>query len=202
MDINQVNNLLKINISIEEFESIKDYIIFLLDYNNKINLIGKSTIKDIWNRHVIDCLQLIKLIKNKDIKLADLGTGAGLPGILLSIIGIKEVHLFEKSPKKCQFLEIAKKFSKNKIFIHNVNLQNVNDKTYDCIVSRALGNLDFLLEISKNIKKSEGELIFQKGKKVFEEIEDAKKYWKFDYELYDSLTSIEGKIIKIFDFLK
>ena len=90
------------------------YVDFLIEYNNKINLIGKSTINDIWDRHITDSLQLVKNIDNYNIKIADLGSGAGLPGIPLSIIGIKEVHLFEKSVRKCEFLEQAKNFSNNK----------------------------------------------------------------------------------------
>jgi 16S rRNA (guanine527-N7)-methyltransferase len=131
------------------------------------------------------------------VKLADLGSGAGLPGILLSIIGIKEVHLFEKSPKKCIFLEEAKQFSPNKIVIHNVNLYDYKDNTFDIITSRALGSLSMLLDVSKNLKKQNTKLLFLKGKKVYEEIDEANKKHKFEYKLYDSVTSDEGKIVEI-----
>ncbi|MDR3290468.1 MAG: 16S rRNA (guanine(527)-N(7))-methyltransferase RsmG [Rickettsiales bacterium] len=178
-------------------DKIKEYIEFLLKCNEKMNLIGSSTIADIENRHIKDCLQIMKFIQNKDIKLADLGSGAGLPGILLSIMGVKEVHLFEKSAKKCDFLEKAKKFSNNKIVVQNVNLYDYKDNTFDIITSRALGSLNMLLELSKNLKKNDSELIFLKGKKVYEEIEDAKTKHKFEYKLHDSETSEEGKIIII-----
>ena len=191
-------------------EQLENYIKFLLEYNNKINLIGKSTIEDIWNRHIIDSLQLINIIKNKDIRVADLGSGAGLPGIPLSIVGIKEIHLFEKSIRKCEFLEKAKNFSKNKIknfsknkiIVRNENLYNVKDKTFDIIVSRALANINLLLEFSQNLSNKNTKLIFLKGKKIYEEIDEAKKYWKFNYELIDSITSSEGKIIIINHFKK
>lgn len=183
-------------------DKLENYIKFLLEYNNKINLIGKSTIEDIWNRHIIDSLQLINIIENKNIKVADLGSGAGLPGIPLSIVGIKEVHLFEKSIRKCEFLEKAKNFSKNKIIVRNENLYNVKDKTFNIIVSRALANINLLLEFSQNLSNQNTKLIFLKGKKIYEEINEAKKYWKFNYELIDSITSSEGKIIIINDFKK
>ena len=126
-------------------DKLENYIKFLLEYNNKINLIGKSTIEDIWNRHIIDSLQLINIIKNKDIRVADLGSGAGLPGIPLSIVGIKEVHLFEKSIRKCEFLEKAKNFSKNKIIVRNENLYNVKDKTFDRCLYRIINEAsDFI----------------------------------------------------------
>ena len=176
------------------------YVDFLIEYNNKINLIGKSTINDIWNRHITDILQLVKNIDNYNIKIADLGSGAGLPGIPLSIIGIKEVHLFEKSVRKCEFLEQAKNFSNNKIIVRNENLNEIKKENFDIIVSRALADLNTLLHFSKNLSTKSTKLLFLKGKKIYNEIEEAKKYWHFDYKLIDSITSNEGKIIEITSF--
>ena len=176
------------------------YVDFLIEYNNKINLIGKSTINDIWNRHITDSLQLVKNIDNYNIKIADLGSGAGLPGIPLSIIGIKEVHLFEKSVRKCEFLEQAKNFSNNKIIVRNENLNEIKKENFDIIVSRALADLNTLLHFSKNLSTKSTKLLFLKGKKIYNEIEEAKKYWHFDYKLIDSITSNEGKIIEITSF--
>lgn len=176
------------------------YVDFLIEYNNKINLIGKSTINDIWDRHITDSLQLTKNIDNYNIKIADLGSGAGLPGIPLSIIGIKEVHLFEKSVRKCEFLEQAKNFSNNKIIVRNENLNETKKENFDIIVSRALADLNTLLHFSKNLSTKNTKLLFLKGKKIYNEIEEAKKYWHFDYKLIDSITSDEGKIIEITSF--
>lgn len=176
------------------------YVDFLIEYNNKINLIGKSTINDIWDRHITDSLQLVKNIDNYNIKIADLGSGAGLPGIPLSIIGIKEVHLFEKSVRKCEFLEQAKNFSNNKIIVRNENLNEIKKENFDIIVSRALADLNTLLHFSKNLSTKSTKLLFLKGKKIYNEIEEAKKYWHFDYKLIDSITSDEGKIIEITSF--
>jgi len=189
-------------ISKEQEEQLKKYVDFLLKYNEKINLIGKSTIDDVWNRHIIDSLQVIKLIENKNVKLADLGSGAGLPGIVLSIAGIKEVHLFEKSPRKCEFLEQAKQFSRNQIIVHNVDINTFKDNSFNIITSRALGSLDLLLKFSQNLKNNDTKCIFLKGKKVFEELEEAKKHWKMEYNLVDSLTSNEGKIVEVKQFHK
>lgn len=193
-----INKIVKIDRN--QFNMLNDYINFLLNYNNKINLIGKSTINDIWNRHIIDSLQIMKLIKNNNLSVADLGSGAGLPGIPISIAGIKNITLFEKSPRKCEFLNEAKKFSNNKIIIENKNLNDVKNKNFDIIVSRALANLDMLLNFSNNLKKSSTQLIFLKGKKIYEEIDEAKKNWNIQYQLFDSITSEEGKIIQITEF--
>lgn len=195
-----INSIIKI--SNDEFQRINKYVEFLLEYNTKINLISKNSENDIWNRHIIDCIQLMKFFDNKDLKVADLGSGAGLPGILISILGMKKVSLFEKSIRKCEFLDIAKNFSNNEITIRNENLYNVKDNTYDIIVSRALANLDLLLHFSENLKKDNTKLFFLKGQKWEIELEEAKKNWHLEYEVYDSITSNEGKIIKILNYKK
>lgn len=194
-----INNITKI--SKEQFEALKKYVDFLIDYNNKINLIGKSTIEDIWNRHIIDSLQISKLIDD-NLTVADLGSGAGLPGIPLSIVKVKNITLFEKSPRKCEFLNQAKNFSSNKIIVKNENLYDVKNESFDIIVSRALANLNLLLQFSDNLKKNDTKLIFLKGKKIFEELDIAKKYWNIEYQLFNSITSDEGKIVYITKFSK
>lgn len=196
----RINNIVKINK--KQYENLVKYVDFLIDYNNKLNLIGKSTIDDIWERHIIDSLQIINLINDKNASAADLGSGAGLPGIPLSIVGIKNITLFEKSVKKCQFLNQAKQFSNNKIIVKNENLYDVHGINFDIIVSRALANLNLLLNFSYNLKNKKTELIFLKGKKIYEELDEAQKYWKMEYKLFDSITSSDGKIIKITNFEK
>ena len=90
------------------FSTLMEYKKILLDENNKMNLIGKSTVNDFDQRHILDCLQIINHMPNKDKQVMDIGTGAGLPGVLLSIMGYQNLHLVEKSPKKSVFLESCK----------------------------------------------------------------------------------------------
>ena len=71
------------NLSKKQIEKIEFFITAIINYNKHTNLVGKSTIENIWDRHVLDCLQLTKYINNKKLKILDLGTGAGLPGVLL-----------------------------------------------------------------------------------------------------------------------
>ena len=90
------------------YKTLMEYKKILLNENHKMNLIGKSTIDDFDQRHIIDCIQIIKHMPDKKKQVMDIGTGAGLPGVLLSILGYQNLHLVEKSPKKSAFLETCK----------------------------------------------------------------------------------------------
>lgn len=180
--------------------ALEEYVLLLLKENENYNFIGKSTIADIWDRHILDCAQLVKFIEDKNLKFADIGSGAGLPGMILSILGVKEIHLVEKSFRKCEFLRKAKILAANKVFIHNAELEKLPENTkFDVITSRALASLEALLGYSNKFLKEEGYALFLKGKKLPEEIKEAKKKWKFDFELFPSLTSNESAIIKVFN---
>jgi len=92
-----------------ESEKIGAYCELLIKWNAKINLIGRATVTDIMERHVHDCLQLSEYLPENEGRIADLGTGAGLPGILLAIIGYKNITLIESDQKKCVFLREARR---------------------------------------------------------------------------------------------
>ena len=182
----------------EQQRQLENYIKLLLEWNNKINLIGKSTIDDLWNRHIVDSAQLMKFLSEEELKnckCADFGTGAGFPGIVLSILGVKNMTLIEKSIQKCNFLKEAVKFSGNKIDILNKNINDVKTKKFDVIFSRALASLNELLFIVKPFVKNNTKCIFLKGKKIEEELVEAKKHHNFEYELFDSETSEEGRVV-------
>lgn len=179
-------------------EKIKQYVDLLLKWNQKINLIGKSTVEDIYNRHILDSTQILDYLTEDEINncvFADFGTGAGIPGVILSLSGVKTIHLLEKSFRKCEFLEEAKKISSNKIFIHNKNILEITNLKFDIILSRALAPLDELLSIVKPFVKENTKCIFLKGKKLNEELENTKKSWDFDYTIQKSKTSEEGSLI-------
>lgn len=185
-----------------QIKSLEDFVLLLLSENDNFNFIGKSTIENLWQRHVLDSAQLLRFIPNKNIKFADFGTGAGFPGVILSILGVREIHLIEKSFRKSEFLRRAKLFSKNRIFIHQSKLEDLTKLEFDCVVSRALAPLDQLLNYTQNFLKKDGYCLFLKGKNLPAEIDLAKKSFQFEYELHASLTSDESNIIKVFNISK
>lgn len=186
----------------EEVCALENFVEFLLQENEKFNFIGKSTIDDLWNRHILDSAQLLQFIDNKNLKFADFGTGAGFPGMVLSILGVKEMHLVEKSFRKADFLRKSREFSPNKIFVSQKDLREMEEEKFDVIVSRALAPLPKLLDYSTKFLKKDGYCLFLKGRKIFEEIEVAKKDFNFDFAAQSSLTSSESRIIKITNIQK
>jgi len=186
-------------LSNSQITSLEDFVLLLLQENQNFNFIGKSTIENIWERHILDSAQLLQFVTNKNVKFADLGSGAGFPGVVLSILGLREIHLIEKSFRKSEFLRRAKLLSANRIFVHQAKLEELSQIEFDCIVSRALAPLDQLLEYTKKFLKKDGYCLFLKGKNLSQEIELAKKNFQFEYELHPSLTSEESNIIKVFN---
>jgi len=191
----EINNFFMLNS--EQKKCLEDYVSKLLQENENFNFIGKSTIDQTWHRHILDCAQLIQFIKNPQKKFADLGSGAGLPGMVLSILGLKEIHLIEKSFRKADFLRRIKNISPNRVFIHQAKLEELENINFDCIMSRALAPLDKLLEYCKKFLKDDGYCLFLKGKNLPLEISQAKQKFSFEFELFPSLTSKESNIIRI-----
>lgn len=183
-------------------KSLEDYVLAVLQENQNFNFIGKSTILDIWERHILDSAQLMKFISNKNIKFADLGSGAGFPGMVLSILGLREIHLIEKAFRKADFLRKVKLMSPNRVFVHQAKLEEMNVSQFDCIVSRALAPLPKLLEYLEKFLKKDGYGLFLKGKNLPQEIIEAQKIFQFEFELNPSLTSSESNIIKLFNINK
>jgi 16S rRNA (guanine527-N7)-methyltransferase len=191
----EINNFFMLNS--EQKKCLEDYVSKLLQENENFNFIGKSTIDQTWHRHILDCAQLIQFIKNPQKKFADLGSGAGLPGMVLSILGLKEIHLVEKSFRKADFLRKIKNISPNRVFVHQAKLEELENINFDCIMSRALAPLDKLLEYCKKFLKDDGYCLFLKGKNLPLEISQAKQKFSFEFELFPSLTSKESNIIRI-----
>lgn len=193
--LSQIKNFCELTDS--QIKNLEDFIAALLQENEKFNFIGKSTIEDLWSRHVLDSAQLLQFIDNKNLKFADFGSGAGFPGIVLSALGLREIHLVEKSFRKADFLRRSRSLSRQKIFVHQTALEEFAISDFDCIVSRALAPLPKLLEYASKFLKKDGYCLFLKGKNLPAEIVAAKNYFSFDFELHPSLTSSESSVIKV-----
>tara|TARA_Y100000389_G_C17446570_1_gene511987 strand:+ start:353 stop:961 length:609 start_codon:yes stop_codon:yes gene_type:complete len=181
-------------------KKLKIFVKRIIDANQEHNLISKSTESDIWHRHILDSAQLVKFISFKRGSLADLGTGAGFPGIVLAIFNSNldfHVKLYEKSPVKLVFLEkIVDELELNVKIFNNIYDNNI-DSEY--IVSRAFKKLDRIIQVSREIAKKPHKLIILKGQNAQEEANSAFKNNKYPYKLEKSMTNNDSKIF-IADF--
>ena len=176
----------------------------LIKWQKSINLISKNTIENTWERHFLDSAQLYKFVRDIEGNIIDFGSGAGFPGMVLAIMGKKNIHLVESDYKKCVFLKEIAMLTETDITIHNCRIEELNFINADLVTCRALASLKNLIHyVEVFINKSLGErqqypkLLFLKGKLYFSEIIELSKIKKISFEEYPSITDKDGRILYI-----
>ncbi len=194
----EVINILKkdLNFSNDSIEKLKKFVNLLLKENKNYNLIASSTENHIWLRHILDSAQLIKFIDFNFKTLADLGTGAGFPGLVVEIFNKNKafhVKLYEKSPVKRRFLtRVIKELSLNAEVLGDVRNEELDA---EIIVCRAFKKLDQVIQVSREIAKKPHKLMILKGQNAQEEVKNSFKTKKYPYKLESSMTNKDSKII-------
>lgn len=177
---------------------LRDYASLILKWNKTINLISKNTEAELWERHILDSAQLFDYLTPDD-HICDLGSGAGFPGIVLSIMGIKHITLIESDIRKCAFLNQASLISQNKLTIINERIENcfiTQTSPVNIVTSRALTSLDNLLHYNKIFTPTKSFLLL-KGKNFQKELDEAKENWHFVHQVFPSSTNSESVILRI-----
>jgi len=200
MNKDQVKLILskKLNFTPKNIEKLSIFHNELLNYNKNYNLIANSTIDNIWNRHILDSAQIVKYIDFKDNEsLSDMGSGAGLPGMVIAIFNTNpsfHVKLYEKSRVKCDFLSLIKNKLKVNCDIYDNDYQyhNINANYITC---RAFKKIDKIMRISREIITVNHKLIILKGKNAKNEINSLQPKVNYRYSLKKSITDPESKII-------
>jgi len=192
----------KYNLKSKQVDLIDRYINKLKKSNQIHNLVGPSTIDVAWDRHINDSLQLSDFILKRNTSIIDLGTGAGLPGLILHIFGYKNILLIDSKMKKINFI---KEFAyENNFEIKTIctRVEKIKNQKFDLIVCRAFAPLIKLLDYSRFFTKKNTSLLFLKGRSVKKEIDDAKKSFSFEYDLYPSKSEGDGFVLKINKYKK
>ena len=207
-NINKIEKIIDLNVSRETLKELEDYSRAVILKNKDINLISKSTEKTIKHRHIEDSAQTIEFIDKNDIKTCtDIGSGAGLPGIVLGILmkpkkSVFKVVFYEKSHHKSIFIrDMTKKFNLNSE-IRQKNIFNEKNLNTDVIISRAFKPLPIIFQIAQNNFKNFKYIILFLGKSGKKILDDAHKSWTFDYEEKKSSTNQESIIVKISNLRK
>ena len=190
-------------VSRETITSLKKYEDTLIKANKTLNLIGNSTIKDIWTRHFLDSVQVIDFIDKNNKTLVDLGSGAGFPGLILAITSRDrkmplKIKLIEKSPKKVKFLKNLINELQLNVEVINQNILQEPIKFFDDVfIARAFKPLKIILQLIHNKAKNWKKIFIFLGKTGKNELLQASKSWDIEYKQRVSVTSNDSTVIEI-----
>ena len=192
----------KYNLSKKQIDLIDSYILRLKKSNQIHNLVGPSTIDIAWDRHINDSLQLSEFILKKNASIIDFGTGAGLPGVILNIFGYTNILMIDSKMKKINFIKEFAHEQSLEIKTICSRVEKIKNQKFDFIICRAFAPLVKLLDYSRFFTKKNTSLLFLKGRSVKKEIQDAKKSYSFEYDLYPSQSEGDGYVLKINKYKK
>ena len=183
----------------ETMDQLICYSDLLVKWQNSINLVSNATLEDMWRRHFYDSAQLIDHIKKgkTSSNILDVGSGAGFPGLVLSIMGAGKVQLVESNGKKCAFMKQVIQKTGIDAIVQNERVEKIEACSIDFITSRACADLEKLLSITAHLITPRTECLFLKGQKAEEEIKRASKKWDFKIKKIISKSEESGMILKL-----
>jgi 16S rRNA (guanine527-N7)-methyltransferase len=184
-------------VSRETVDRLQTYLDLLARWQQRINLVGPSTLEDPWRRHIVDCGQLWRLWPENARSLVDLGSGAGLPGLVLAIMGAPEVHLVESDQRKAAFLREAARECGVAATIHAGRAETVPPLAADLVTARALAPLSELLRLAERHVHPGTTCLFLKGRTAASELTRAREAWTMRVASVGSLSDPEGQILLI-----
>jgi 16S rRNA (guanine527-N7)-methyltransferase len=198
--------LAALGVSRESFTRLETYAGILAAWQQRINLVGPSALKELWPRHILDCAQLLPFIPEGTVAIADLGSGAGLPGLVLGILRPYRVHLYESNGKKAAFLREAARLTAVDAVIHNVRLESPSGASdlpeVQVVTARALAPLTELLGYAQPFLSKGAVGLFHKGQDIDTELTVASKSWRIESTCHASLTEADSVILEVKEALR
>ena len=190
------------NVSRETIKKLSIFRDFLLEENQKTNLVAKSQKDKIWMRHIHDSLRILAFLKGKEpVNILDIGSGGGFPGIPLAIATKNldiQYTLIESIKKKSAFLESAcKLLDLSNVKVINKRVENLKNVEFDIITCRALAKITQIFNYSHHLTKQNTIFLLHKGINIVDEINEATKCWFFEYELIENKLEENSFIVKI-----
>lgn len=191
----------RFDVSRESREKLEAFVALLRNWQSRINLVGPSALDDIWTRHVADSLQLLPFLASGTRTIADLGSGAGFPGLILALARPFRIHLFESNLKKAAFLTEAIRQTEADAQVHTVRIEasapiaaNIQAQA---ATARALAPLPRLLSLAEPFLAAGAIGYFHKGQDVDAELTNLSKSWRIRYDKYPSVTDSQGSILVV-----
>lgn len=187
------------NVSRETLDRLQIYANLLEKWQKAINLVGPDTLPDLWRRHFLDSAQLHPLIPPECRRVVDFGSGAGFPGLVLALMGDREVHLIESDARKIAFLREAARLTEAPVVLHHGRIEQIQPFPVDVVTARALAPIATLLGYTEPyLALSPGgscRCLFHKGRSAEQELTDAKKLWNMKATPVPSSAGGEGVIL-------
>ncbi len=190
------------NVSRETAERLDHYVASLKRWQSVKNLVGPATLAEAWHRHIADALQLLTLAPDAR-RWADLGSGAGIPGLILAIAGREREHfhvdLVESNARKCAFLMETARLTGAPVTVHNARIETVMARLAgtEIVCARALAPLAQLLAWTEPLLTSGTVGLFPKGRDAFAELTEAEDAWTFTRDLIPSRTDSQARIVRV-----
>lgn len=183
------------------WHKLQTYAGHLEHWQKTLNLVAPSTLGMLWERHILDSWQLVPLAASGEPGLlVDLGSGAGLPGLILAMAGVPDVHLVESNQRKAAFLRFSAEQTGVQSTIHPLRIEAVGDALPGRIATvsaRALAALPALLRLAIPLCDADTRLLFPKGRRWQEEVSEAEKDFRFDLQTHESVTDSEAVILEL-----
>lgn len=185
-----------IDVSRETLDRLGRYLELLQRWQAAINLVGASTLADPWRRHILDCAQIAPHVPRAARTVLDLGSGAGLPGLILALLGVQGVQLVESDRSKAQFLrEVARTLAPS-VVVHAARIEQLELRA-DVVTARALAPLPRLLDLAAHVLAPHGLCLFLKGGTALDELTDARQSWHMHSEIVPSRSGASGVLLKL-----
>jgi 16S rRNA (guanine527-N7)-methyltransferase len=184
------------DVSRETYARLEHYGALLIAENERQNLIARSTVDELWQRHIADSAQLVRFAPRPDSSWLDIGSGAGLPGLVIAILTHGPVTMVEPRRLRSDFLHraAAELGLSNRVSVHASKVERITGK-FDVITARAVASVDSLLRISQHLSTDKSVWVFPKGKSAQSELDEARRTWQGVFRLEPSVTSREAAIL-------
>lgn len=189
-------------VSRETLDRLTRYASLLERWQPAINLVGSRTLPDVWRRHFLDSAQLCDLLPPATETLVDLGSGAGFPGLVLAILGVKNVHLIESDGRKAAFLREVSRETGTPVTLHAVRAEDVDPFPADAVTARALAPLDRLLPLAMPFLTRDSVALFLKGQDVDTELTEATKKITMRVERVPSRSDARGTVLVLREIVR
>ncbi|HEY4124226.1 MAG TPA: 16S rRNA (guanine(527)-N(7))-methyltransferase RsmG [Rhizomicrobium sp.] len=185
------------NVSHETLARLEAYVVLLIEWNARQNMVSKASLAEVWQRHVWDSAQLEPLIPKTAKTLVDLGSGAGFPALVLAAMRPElKVTLYEATAKKCRFLVEAANVLHVEVDIRNTRIEEAAREGFDALTARACAPLELLLSYANRFQEAETVNLFLKGQDIEAELREATKSWRMKVQRHPSRSG-SGTILEI-----